>query len=154
MTIRKELLDELIKDYKNPEDLIGENGILKQLTKALLERAMEAELTHELRYEKNDKSALKESDNRRNRTSRKTVKSKHGEIELEVPRDRHSQFEPVIIPKHRRRFEGFDNTILSLYSRGLSVREIKAHLEEIYSVEVSPELISSVTEAVIEEVRE
>lgn len=154
MTIRKELLDELIKDYKNPEDLIGENGILKQLTKALLERAMEAELTHELGFDKHDKSALKENDNRRNGTSRKTVKSKHGEIELDVPRDRHSEFEPVIIPKHTRRFEGFDNTILSLYSRGLSTREIKAHLEEIYSVDVSPDLISSVTEAVIEEVRE
>ena len=85
MTIRKELLDELIKDYKNPEDLIGENGILKQLTKALLERAMEAELTHELRYEKHDRNSAKETDNRRNGTSRKTVKSKHGEIELEVP---------------------------------------------------------------------
>src|SRR5690606_24670575 len=127
MTIRKELLDELIKDYKNPEDLIGENGILKQLTKALLERAMEAELTHELGFDKHDKSALKESDNRRNGTSRKTVKSKHGEIELDVPRDRRSEFEPVIIPKHQRRFEGFDNTILSLYSHGLSVRDIKAH---------------------------
>ena len=154
MTIRKELLDELIKDYKNPEDLIGENGILKQLTKALLERAMEAELTHELGFEKHDRNSAKETDNRRNGTSRKTVKSKHGEIELEVPRDRASEFEPQIIPKHQRRFEGFDNTILSLYSRGLSTREIKAHLEEIYGVEVSPDLISSVTEAVIEEVRE
>jgi putative transposase len=154
MTIRKELLDELIKDYKNPEDLIGENGILKQLTKALLERAMEAELTHELGFEKHDRSSSKESDNRRNGTSRKTVKSKHGEIELEIPRDRASDFEPQIIPKHTRRFEGFDNTILSLYSRGLSTRDIKAHLEEIYGVEVSPDLISSVTEAVIEEVRE
>lgn len=73
---------------------------------------------------------------------------------MDVPRDRHASFEPVIIPKHQRRFEGFDNTILSLYSRGLSTRDIKAHLEEIYGVEVSPELISSVTEAVIEEVRE
>lgn len=154
MTIRKELLDELIKDYKNPEDLIGENGILKQLTKALLERAMESELTHELGFEKHDRNSSKETDNRRNGTSRKTVKSKHGEIELEVPRDRASEFEPQIIPKHQRRFEGFDNTILSLYSRGLSVREIKAHLEEIYAVEVSPDLISSVTDAVLEEVRE
>lgn len=154
MTIRKEILDELIRDYKNPDDLLGENGILKQLTKALLERAMEAELTHELGFEKHDKGAFKETDNRRNGTSRKTVKSKHGEIELAIPRDRESGFEPQIIPKHQRWFEGFDNTILSLYSRGLSVREIKAHLEEIYSVEVSPDLISSVTDAVLEEVRE
>jgi putative transposase len=154
MTIRKEILDELIKDYKNPDDLIGENGILKQLTKALLERAMEAELTHELGFEKHDKISLKETDNRRNGTSRKTVKSKHGEIELLIPRDRENEFEPQIIPKHTRRFEGFDNTILSLYSRGLSTRDIKAHLQEIYGVEVSPDLISSVTDAVLEEVRE
>jgi putative transposase len=154
MTIRKEILDELIRDYKNPEDLLGENGLLKQLTKALLERAMNAELTHELGFERNDKSSLKENGNRRNGTSAKTVKSKHGEIELDVPRDRTSDFEPQIIRKHQRRFDGFDDAILSLYSRGLSTRDIKAHLEEIYGVEVSPDLISSVTEAVIEEVRE
>jgi putative transposase len=99
---------------------------LKQLTKALLERAMEAELRHELGFEEHDRSSSKESDNQKNGTSRKTVKSKHGEIELEVPREGHSQFEPVIIPRHQRRFEGFDNTIVSLYSRGLYVREIKA----------------------------
>ncbi len=86
MTIRKEVLDELIKDYKNPEDLLGENGLLKQLTKALLERAMNAELTHELDFENNDKAVLKENGNRRNGTSAKTVKSKHGEIELSIPR--------------------------------------------------------------------
>ena len=154
MTIRKEILDELIRDYKNPEDLLGENGLLKQLTKALLERAMNAELTHELGFEKNDKAAVKENGNRRNGTSAKTVKSKHGEIELDIPRDRQSEFEPVIIKKHQRRFDGFDDAILSLYSRGLSTRDIKAHLEEIYGVEISPDLISSVTEAVIEEVRE
>jgi putative transposase len=154
MTIRKEILDELIRDYKNPEDLLGENGLLKQLTKALLERAMNAELAHELGFEKNDKTAVKDGSNRRNGTSSKTVKSKHGEIELDVPRDRQSEFEPVIIKKHQRRFDGFDDAILSLYSRGMSTRDIKAHLEEIYGVEVSPDLISSVTDAVIEEVRE
>jgi putative transposase len=154
MTIRKEILDELIRDYKNPEDLLGENGLLKQLTKALLERAMNAELTHELGFERNDKSSLKDNGNRRNGTSAKTVKSKHGEIELDIPRDRTSDFEPQIIRKHQRRFDGFDDAILSLYSRGLSTRDIKAHLEEIYGVEVSPDLISSVTEAVVEEVRE
>jgi putative transposase len=154
MTIRKEILDELIRDYKNPEDLLGENGLLKELTKALLERAMDAELTYELGFEKYDKSSLKENTNRRNGTTPKTVKSKHGEIELQIPRDRENEFEPQIIRKHQRRFDGFDQTILSLYARGLSVREIKAHLHEIYGVEVSPDLISSVTEAVLEEVRE
>jgi putative transposase len=154
MTISKEVLDELIKDYKNPEDLLGENGLLKQLTKALLERAMEAELTFDLGFEKNDKSSLKETGNRRNGTSSKTVKSKHGALELEIPRDRDSEFEPQIVKKHQRRFDGFDDLILSLYSRGLSTREIKAHIEEIYGVEVSPDLISSVTENITEVVRE
>lgn len=154
MPIKKEILDELIKDYKNPEDLLGENGLLKQLTKALLERAMEAELTHELGYEKNDKSVSKESSNRRNGTTPKTVRSKHGEIELDIPRDRQSEFEPVIVKKHQRRFDGFDDLILSLYSRGLSTREIQSHIEEIYGVEVSPDLISSVTENITELVRE
>lgn len=154
MTISNEVLDELIKDYQNPEDLLGENGLLRQLTKALLERAMKAELTHELGFEKNDKSSLKETGNRRNGTSAKTIKSKHGEIELAVPRDRAAEFEPQIIKKHQRRFEEFDDLILSLYSRGLSTREIKAHIEEIYGVEVSPALVSTVTENVSELVRE
>ena len=154
MTISKEVLDELIKDYQNPEDLLGEKGLLKQLTKALLERAMKAELTHELGFAKNDKSSLKETGNRRNGTSSKTIKSKHGEIELAIPRDRAAEFEPQIIKKHQRRFDEFDDLILSLYSRGLSTREIKAHIEEIYGVEVSPALVSTVTENVSELVRE
>ena len=154
MEIRKEVLDELIRDYQNPEDLLGDNGLLKQLTKALLERAMAAELTHELGFAKNDKTGIKETANRRNGTSRKTVRSKHGEIQLEIPRDRDAEFEPVIIQKHQRRFDGFDDLILSLYSRGLSTREIRAHIEEIYGVEVSPDLVSTVTDNVSEMVRE
>jgi putative transposase len=154
MAIRKEILDELIRDYKNPEDLMGEQGLLKQLTKALLERAMESELTHELGYEKNDKSSLKESGNRRNGTSSKTVRSKHGEIELDIPRDRDSEFEPVLIGKHQRRFDGFDDMILSLYAKGVSTRDIRSHIEEMYGVEVSPSLISAVTDNVQDLVRE
>jgi len=154
MEIRKEILDELIRDYKNPEDLIGEQGLLKQLTKALLERAMSAELTEELGYEKGDKGSLKESGNRRNGTSSKTVRSKHGEISLEIPRDRDSEFEPVLIKKHQRRFDGFDDLILSLYAKGVSTRDIRSHIEEMYGVEVSPDLISTVTDNVQELVRE
>jgi len=153
MEIRKEILDELIKDYKNPEDLIGENGILKQLTKALLERAMEAELTHELGYEKNVRSGGSTS-NRRNGHSSKRVRSKHGEIDLEIPRDRESEFEPVLIKKHQRRFDGFDDLILSLYARGVSTRDIRSHIEDLYGIEVSPELVSTVTDNVQEFVRE
>lgn len=153
MEIRKEILDELIKDYKNPEDLIGENGLLKQLTKALLERAMEAELTHELGYEKNARSGGS-TPNRRNGHSSKRVRSKHGEIDLEIPRDRTSEFEPVLIKKHQRRFDGFDDLILSLYARGVSTRDIRTHIEDLYGIEVSPELVSSVTDNIQEFVRE
>lgn len=153
MEIRKEILDELIKDYKNPEDLIGENGLLKQLTKALLERAMEAELTHELGYEKNAHSGGS-TPNRRNGHSSKRVRSKHGEIDLEIPRDRTSEFEPVLIKKHQRRFDGFDDLILSLYARGVSTRDIRTHIEDLYGIEVSPELVSSVTDNIQEFVRE
>lgn len=153
MEIKPEILDELIKGYKNPEDLLGENGLLKQLTKALLERAMSAELTHELGYEKNSKSE-KPTTNRRNGSSAKTVSSKHGKMEIAVPRDRSNDFEPQIIKKHQRRFDGFDDLILSLYSRGLSTREIQSHIQEIYGVEVSPDLVSAVTSAVEEKVRE
>lgn len=154
MEIRKEILDELIRDYKNPEDLIGEQGLLKQLTKALLERAMDAELTHELGYAKGDKSSLKESGNRRNGTSSKTVRSKHGQMDLDIPRDRTAEFEPVLIKKHQRRFDGFDDLILSLYAKGVSTRDIRSHIEEMYGIEVSPDLISSVTDNVQEFVRE
>ena len=114
MTIKKEILDELIKDYKNPEDLLGENGLLKQLTKQLLERAMAAELTHQLGYQKHEIAPVEQS-NRRNGTTSKKVKSSSGEFEIEVPRDRQGEFEPVIIEKHRRRFNGFDENIISLY---------------------------------------
>lgn len=153
MTIRKELLDELIKDYQNPEDLLGENGLLKQLTKQLLERAMQAELTHQLGYAKHE-AAPSEQSNRRNGTTPKKVKSSSGEFQVEVPRDRDAEYEPVIIAKHQRRFDGFDQNIISLYARGLSTRDIQAHLEEIYGVEVSPDLISTVTEEVQAEVKE
>lgn len=154
MEIRKEILDELIRDYKDPEDLIGEQGLLKQLTKALLERAMNAELTHELGYEKGDRSCLKESSNRRNGTSRKRVRSKHGEVSLDVPRDRESEFEPVLIRKHQRRFDGFDDLILSLYAKGVSTRDIRSHIEEMYGIEVSADLISTVTDNIQEFVRQ
>ncbi len=152
MPIRKELLDELIKDYTNPEDLLGEDGLLKQLTKALVERAMQAELTHHLGYEKHAPEG-RNSGNSRNGSSTKTVTGKNGALEIDVPRDRAGTFEPKLIPKRQKRFDGFDEKIISMYARGMSVREIQAHLEEIYSVEVSPDLISSVTDAVIDEVR-
>jgi len=151
-SIDNELIDKLLKNYKKPEDLIGENGLLKQLTKQLLERAMAAEMTEHVGYEKHD-AAGHNSGNSRNGKSAKTIKGTFGELALETPRDRNGTFEPQIIEKHQTRFTGFDANIISLYARGLSTREIQQHLEEIYHVEVSPALISSVTDEVLDEVK-
>ncbi len=153
MAIDTRLIDELLaKHGHQPEDIAGKNGLLKQLTKALLERAMQAELTDHLGYEKHDPVGYK-SGNSRNGKSQKKLKGDFGEMTLETPRDRNGSFEPKIIPKGQTRFKGFDDKILSMYARGMTTREIQAHLEEIYGVEVSPTLISNVTEAVQDEVR-
>ena len=150
--IEDEIIDKLLKDYKEPEDLIGEDGLLKELTKRLLERAMSAEMTEHVGYEKHE-AAGRGSGNSRNGKTAKTVKGTFGRLPIEVPRDRNGTFEPKIIGKHQTRFTGFDENIISLYARGLTVREIKEHLEEIYQVEVSPGLISTVTEEVIDEAK-
>ena len=152
-TIKPELLDELLAGYEKPEDLLGEEGLFKQLKKALLERALGAELSAHLGYERGD-PAGRGSGNSRNGYSEKTVLTEDGTIDLTVPRDRQGSFEPVIVPKGARRIEGFDDRIVSLYARGMTVREIQGHLQELYGVEVSPDLISRVTDAVLEEVRE
>lgn len=152
MGVDPKLIDQLLADYKRPEDIVGENGLLKQLTKAILERALAAELTEHLGYEKHDPVGYK-SGNARNGKSRKHLKGEFGEIELETPRDRKATFEPQIVAKGQTRFTGFDDKILSMYARGMTTREIQGHLEEIYGVDVSPTLISNVTDAVIDEVR-
>jgi len=149
MAISKEVLDELLKDYKGPEDITGPDGLLKQLTKALVERAMDAEMTMHLGYEKSNQ-AEKDTTNRRNGKTKKTLRSDQGPLEIEVPRDREGEFEPEIVPKHQREFKGFDDKILSMYARGMTTREIAAHLKEIYGTEVSPELISRATDSVKE----
>ena len=147
MAISKSVLDELLKNYKGPDDLTGPNGILKDLTKALLERVMQAELTEQLGFEKNDPHE-KLTTNRRNGASSKTLRSNQGELTIEIPRDRDSEFQPQIIAKHDREFKGFDDKILSMYSFGMTTRDISAHLKEIYNVDVSAELISRVTDSV------
>jgi putative transposase len=152
MTIDNEILDRLLENYEKPEDLTGENGVLRQLTKALMERALEAEMTNHLGYPKND-SAEKTNGNRRNGKSKKTVKGDFGEVEIQTPRDREATFEPRIIQKGQTRMAGLDTKILSMYARGMTTRDIQGHLQEIYGVEVSPTLISNVTDAVVEEVR-
>ncbi|MBW8858934.1 MAG: IS256 family transposase [Caulobacter sp.] len=151
-TLRPELLDELLSGYEQPEDLLGEAGLFRQLKKALLERALGAELSAHLGYEKGD-PAGRGTGNSRNGTSAKTVLTEEGELDLSVPRDRNGTFEPLIVPKGARRLDGFDDRIVSLYARGMTVREIQGHLQEMYGVEVSPDLISRVTDAVLEEVR-
>ena len=152
MTVSNALIDSLLADYKTPEDLIGEHGLLKQLTKKLVERALEAEMAEHLGHGKHEPVA-NPAGNTRNGRSKKTLKGEFGELPIEIPRDRHGSFEPQLIPKHQTRWTGFDDTILSLYARGMSVREIQGHLEDMYGTEVSPTLISSVTDAVLDEVK-
>jgi putative transposase len=150
--VPKDLIDSLLADYKKPEDLIGENGLLKQLTKLLVERALDAEMSDHLGHDKNA-PVTNPGGNARNGKSKKTLKGEFGELPIDIPRDRQGSFEPQLIPKHQTRWAGFDDKILSLYARGMTVREIQSHLEEMYGTEVSPTLISSVTDAVVEEVK-
>jgi putative transposase len=153
MGIDLNVVDSLLAEHgKRPQDIAGENGWLRQLTKAILERALDAELTEHLGYKKHDPAGYK-SGNSRNGKTKKTLKGDFGELELETPRDRNATFEPQIVAKNQTRWTGFDDKILSLYARGMSTRDIEAHLQEIYGVNVSPALISSVTDAVQEEVR-
>lgn len=144
-----EAIDELLKPGQTAEDI---NGLLKQFTKAVLERAMQGELTHHLGYAKHDPVG-NNSGNSRNGATRKTLTGDFGEVEVETPRDRNGKFAPQIIQKNQTRWTGFDDKILSMYARGMTTREIQGHLEEMYQVEVSPSLISEVTDGVIEQVR-
>jgi putative transposase len=151
--IRDELIEELLQGYGSPADLLGEEGLFRELKKRLLERALGAELSEHLGYEKGDPTG-RGTGNSRNGHSSKTVLGDDGAIEIAVPRDRNGSFAPQLVAKGQTRLDGFDDRIISLYARGLSVREIQGHLLELYGVEVSPDLISRVTDAVLEEVRE
>jgi putative transposase len=153
MTIRPELIDELLKGHTSPQDILGEGGLLKQLTKAVVERCLEAELDTHLGYKKHAPEG-KGTGNSRNGRSRKTLKGEHGQVEIEIPRDRNGSYEPQMIEKGQTRLAGFNDKILMLYARGMTTRDIQAQVLEMYGVEVSPTLISNVTEAVLEEVRQ
>jgi transposase-like protein len=142
------LLDELLKDYTDPKDILGAHGLLKQLTKRVIERALEAELTTHLGYAPHARNGNGAA-NYRNGTGKKTVQTETAQLAIAVPRDRDGSFEPQLVPKRQRRLEGFDDQVLALYARGLSTREIQAHLEDLYDVEVSPTLISNITDAVL-----
>ena len=146
------LIDELLQDCHDPKDILGKNGLLKQLSKRLIERALQGELTDHLGYAPYAPEGSG-ADNCRNGKGSKTLHTDSGAIQIEVPRDRDSSFEPKLVKKRQRRLEGFDDKVLALYARGLSTRDIQSQLEELYEVEVSPTLISNVTDAVMEDVR-
>lgn len=150
--IDKDLVKELIKDCKTPEDFFGENGLIKSFVKSVMESALNAELTTHLGYEKHDPVGYN-TGNSRNGTTPKTIKGEFGEVELEIPRDRAGTYTPQLVPKHQTRFEGFDEKILSLYARGMTTRDIQAQLQDLYGVEISHNLISNVTDAVQDEVK-
>jgi putative transposase len=148
-----ELVDRLLAEAGDDVELLGPDGLLTELTKSVLERALGAELTDHLGYEAHD-PAGRGSGNSRNGRSAKTVLTDVGAVDLEVPRDRAGTFDPKLVPKGSTRLAGFNERIISLYARGMTVREVQAHLREIYEVEVSPDLISTVTDAVLDELRE
>src|SRR5436853_117248 len=148
-----EVIDELLAGARTEEEIVGPGGVLAQLTKRLVERAMSAERTEYLGYEPHQEPPGG-SGNTRNGSTAKTLATEQGPVRIETPRDRRGSFEPQIIRKGQRRFEGFDEKILALYSRGLSTRDIEAHLAEIYGVKVGRDLISRVTDAVMDDVRE
>jgi putative transposase len=147
------ILDELLRGYDQPRDLMADGDLMKDLRKALMQRMLGAELTEHLGYEHGEAAPPVQA-NRRNGVSRKTVKSEDGAFELEVPRDREGSFEPRLIGKGQTRIDGLDEKIIAMYARGMSVRDIRGHLEELYGLEVSPDLISRVTDAVLDEVKE
>jgi putative transposase len=147
-----EVVDGLLAGAKTEEEIVGPGGLLAQLTRRLVERALEVELTDHLGYEPHREPAGG-SGNTRNGSTGKTLVTEHGPVEVRTPRDRDGSFEPKLVRKRQRRFEGFDEKILALYSRGLSTRDIEAHLEEIYGVKVGRDLISRVTDAVMEDAR-
>src|SRR2546430_1041323 len=148
-----EVIDELLAGARTEEEIVGPGGVLAQLTKRLVERAMSAELTEHLGYEPH-REPPGGTGNTRNGSTRKTRATEHGPVRIETPPDRKGSVEPPLVRKGRRRFEGFDDKILALYSRGLSTRDFEAHLTEIYGVQVGRDLISRVTDAVMEDVRE
>lgn len=151
-----DMLDAFIKDHlaqgKHPKELLAKDGLLGQLTKALVERCLEAEMDDHLGYEKNERTG-RGGENRRNGYTKKTVITDQGDVTLGVPRDRNGDFEPQIVQKRQTRLEGFDDKVLALYARGMTVRDIQSQLKDIYGTEVSPALISHVTDAVMDEAR-
>lgn len=153
MAITNDILDQLIGNAKSQEDIFGKDGILKDLSKQLVERILQTEMTHHLGYEKHSAEGHN-SGNSRNGKTRKTVKTGSGAIEIEVPRDRKSEFQPILIEKRQTRLKDLDAQVLSLYGRGMTVRDIQQHVSDLYGTEISPDLITTITDAVLAEVTE
>jgi len=145
------MLDELLKG-KKPEEILGKEGLLKELTKRLVERALEGEMTEHLGYERHAPEG-KNSGNSRNGKSTKTVTGDSGKLEIDVPRDRNGEFEPQLVKKGQRRLPGFDEKVIALYARGMTTREIQGHLKDLYGAEISPTLVTNVTDTVLEDVK-
>lgn len=153
MAITPAILDELIGNAKSEEDLFGKDGLLKDLSRQLVERMLETEITHHLGYDKHSTEGHN-TGNSRNGKTKKTVKTGSGEIEINVPRDRKSEFQPILIEKRQRRLKELDAQVLSLYGRGMTIRDIQEHVSELYGTDISPDLISTITDAVLSEVTE
>jgi len=152
MAIKNEILAELLKD-KDPKTIFSSEGLLGELKRALAERILNAEMDHHLADSTQEEvSEAEKTGNRCNGYSKKTVLTENEAIDLAIPRDGRGSFEPQLIAKYQRRFPGFDDKIISMYARGMSVREIQGHLRDLYGIEASPQLISTVTDAVLEEV--
>lgn len=154
---KDDLIEQLLKDVDfsklTPEQITGESGLLKQLTKRIVEKAMNVEMKDHLGYEINNPDG-DSTGNSRNGTSKKTILTEIGDVDIAIPRDRNGEFDPKIIKKHQRRFDGFDDKIISMYARGMTTRDIQGHLKDIYGVDVSPDLISNVTDDVLKDVKE
>jgi putative transposase len=150
--VDRALAEELVERAREQGvELLGENGLLRAMTKAVLERGLVEELTEHLGYEPHERAG---SANARNGSTPKRLHTEAGTVQLDVPRDRDGSFEPRLVRKGQRRLDGIDKIVIGLYARGMTVRDIRAHLAEIYDVEVSPDLISKITDAVLEEVRD
>lgn len=152
MPIKNEIVDELLKDV-DPKKVFSSEGLLSDIKKALAERMLNAELDDHLQNEAAVATGNEPAtSNHRNGYTKKTVITDSSQVELEIPRDRRGTFEPQLIAKYQRRFPGFDDKIISMYARGMSTRDIQGHLRELYGIEASPQLISTITDAVLEEV--
>ena len=152
-TLKPELVEELMKCVRSPEDMFGPEGLFQRLKGALMEKLLETEMSEHLGFEKNASDG-KRTGNSRNGYSQKTVQTETGPVDIRVPRDRAGTFEPKLVAKHQRRLEGFDDKVLALYARGMSVRDIQSQLLELYGTEVSPDLITRVTDSVLDQAKE